>query len=267
MRSLRRLIAGWLPSRSLRRLIAARLPLWLLRRLIAPRKQRCDLLRREVAPAADRQLAQVDMHDADALERQGRVAKCFGHAADLAIETLGKGDPEHPRAKLHDLARPGRGVREPHTARHARHEFGRDRVIDGDDVFLLVMVLGPQHLVDDITIVREEDQAFRVLVEPTDRKHPFGMIHEIYDVAFDVALRGAGDADGLVERDVDRADLLACGADRVTIEAHVVPFGDLRAERGRDAVDGDAALGDEGVGLPPRACAALAQVFVESQTA
>ena len=77
--------------------------------------------------------------------------------------------------------------------------------IDRDDVLLLVVVLGAQHLVDDVAVVREQDQALGVLVEPADREDPLGMVDEVDDVALDVALGRARDADRLVERDVDRA--------------------------------------------------------------
>ena len=84
-------------------------------------------------------------------------------------------------------------------------ELGRDRAIDRDDVLLLVVVLGAQHLVDDVAVVGEQDQPLGVLVEPADREHALGVVDEVDDVAGDVALGRAGDADRLVERDVDRA--------------------------------------------------------------
>ena len=87
-----------------------------------------------------------------------------------------------------------------------------------DDVLLLVVVLGAQHLVDDVAVVGEQDQALGVLVEPADREDALGVVDEVDDVAVDVALGRAGDADRLVERDVDRARLLARGADAVAVE-------------------------------------------------
>src|SRR5215831_10464133 len=64
---------------------------WLSRRLRgARRQQRCDLLRREPAPAAERQLAQLDVHDPHALQRLDRVAERLAHAADLAVQALGQ---------------------------------------------------------------------------------------------------------------------------------------------------------------------------------
>ena len=105
---------------------------------------------------------------------------------------------------------------------------------------------------------------FGVLVEAADREHALGVVHEVDDVAGDVALGRAGDADGLVERDVDRLGLLARLADAIAVEAYVVAVVDLRAEDRGLAVDGDPTFLDEGVGLAARAGATLAQVLVES---
>ena len=73
------------------------------------------------------------------------------------------------------------------------------------DVLLLVAVLRAQHLVDDVAVVGEQDQALRILVEAADREDPLGVVDEVDDVAGDVPLGRAGDADRLVERDVDRS--------------------------------------------------------------
>ena len=48
----------------------------------------------------------------------------------------------------------------------------RDRAIHRDQVFLLVLVLGAQDLVDDVAVVGQEDQAFGVLVQASDGKDP-----------------------------------------------------------------------------------------------
>ena len=80
----------------------------------------------------------------------------------------------------------------------------RDRPIHRHHVFLLVLVLGAQDFVDDVAVVGEQDQAFGVLVQPADRKDSLAVADELDDVVLDVRLGGAGDPDGLVERDVDR---------------------------------------------------------------
>jgi hypothetical protein len=204
------------------------------------------------------------VHDAHALEHLDLVAERLAHATDLAVEPLRQNDPEHLGPDREDAARPGGRVGQAHAGAHGGDELGRDRAIDRDHVLLLVVVLGAQHLVDDVAVVGQQDQPLRVLVEPPDREDPLGVIDEVDDVAGDVALGGARDPDRLVERDVDRPRLLARAADALAVEAHVVAVLDLGPERGGHAVDGDAALGDEGVGFATRARPALAQVLVQT---
>ena len=88
-----------------------------------------------------------------------------------------------------------------------------------DDVFLLVLVLGTQDLVDDVAIVGQQDQPLRVLVEPPDREDTLPVPDEIDDVAADLTFRGAGYADRLVEREIDMA--LWC-PDQPAIDADLV---------------------------------------------
>ena len=167
---------------------------------------------------------------------------------------------EHLRAEHADLAPLRHALgREPHAGAHARREVGGERAVDRDDVFLLVVVLGAQDLVDDVAVVREQDQALGLLVEPADREDSLGVIDEVDDVALDVALGRAGDADRLVERDVDRPLILRALPTRSPSTLTSSPVGDLVPRPGRGAVDRDAALLDQRVGLAPRPLAALAR--------
>jgi len=47
-------------------------------------------------------------------------------------------------------------------------EVGRDGLVDGDLVLLLVGVAGPEDLVDAVAVVGEEDQPFALPVEAAD---------------------------------------------------------------------------------------------------
>src|SRR5262245_39335437 len=59
------------------------------------RQQRRDFLRAELAPAAERELAELDVHDAHAAERLDGEAERLAHAADLPVEALREDDREH----------------------------------------------------------------------------------------------------------------------------------------------------------------------------
>ena len=70
-----------------------------------------------------------------------------------------------------------------HARGHHREEVGGDFGLDRHEVFLLVPVLFAQHLVDDVAIVREQDEPLGILVEPADREDAFGVADEVHDVA------------------------------------------------------------------------------------
>src|SRR3546814_5163752 len=60
-----------------------------------------------------------------------------------------------------------------------------------------------QDLVDDVAVAGQQDQTTGILVEAADRENAFAMADKVDDVAGNVALGRAGDADRLVERDID----------------------------------------------------------------
>src|SRR4051812_45945078 len=113
---------------------------WLLRRAARRpttwprplRQQRLDLLRHQLAPPAERQLPEPDVHDPHALQCLDRVAERLAHAADLPVEALGQHDVEQLGAELRHAAWLRRGVREPDSGRHLLDELRRDRAVDRD---------------------------------------------------------------------------------------------------------------------------------------
>jgi hypothetical protein len=84
---------------------------------------------------------------------------------------------------------------------------------------------------------------------------------EIDDVIVDMTLGGTGDADGLIERNVD---LFLLGSDEFAVDADLVALGDSSAQYGRLTIAGDPARFDPLVRLSPRTDAGLADVLVES---
>ena len=104
---------------------------------------------------------------------------------------------------------------------------------------------------DGVTVAKE--------IELSDSLENMGaqMVREVAsktsDVAGDGTLRRAGDADRLVQRDVDGFALLACFADDVAVELDLVALVDLRSQCRRHAVDRDATFTDQLVGLAARA--------------
>src|SRR6187431_2812125 len=124
----------------------------------------------EVAPASGRQVAEPDVHDADADETLHAPAERGAHAADLAIDSLRQHDAEAIRTG----ARHGGRLRllgsDANAPTHHREEGVCDIGLDRHQVLLLVTALDAQDFVDDVAVVREEDESLGVLVETTDRK-------------------------------------------------------------------------------------------------
>jgi hypothetical protein len=206
----------------------------------------------------------MDVHDAHALQPSHRVIEVFAHAADLAIEPLGQHDAKRVAPDLRDLARIRHRAEDRHTRCHAVEEILRQRSIDRDDVFLFVLVLRAQHAVDDVAVVRQQDQPLGILVEAPDRKDALAMPDEVHDVVRHLAVRRAFDADRLVEGQVEALRLCE---ERLAVDEHLVVVIDLRAEHRHRAIDADPAGLDPLVGFASRADPGFAQVLVEPHLA
>src|SRR5690606_123231 len=129
------------------------------------------------------------------------------------------------------------------------------------------LVLGAQDGVDDVAVAGQQDQAPGILVQPPDREDPLLVADEIDDVARYRRLGGAGDADRLVQGDVDMPALALGGAahpQRLAVDPDLIVLADLGADARAHAVDRDPALADQPVGLAPRAETGVADVLVQS---
>jgi hypothetical protein len=166
------------------------------------------------------------MHDPNALQASYGVAEVPAHSPDLPIEALRQHDPEDILADRHYLASPCNGAENGDTARHSLDECPGDRTVHGDEILLLVTVLGTQDAVHDVAVVGEQDEAFGILVESADREYACLMAHEIDDILRHIPVRGAFDTGRFVECQVDPRRL--CQR-RSAVDPHVVTRADLRA--------------------------------------
>lgn len=189
------------------------------------------------------------------------VPEHLAHAPDLPVQSLRQNNAKHAIIHAADPAGLGALAENAHAAGHAREESFRHRLVDGHDVFFFVIVLGTQDHIHDVAVVRKQDQPLGVLVQPPDRENPLGMANEIDNVAIDVALGRAGNADGFIQADVD-VPLLR--ADHALVHADFIALVDLRAELGTLAVDGHPAAGDPGIGFAARADSGFTDVFIQS---
>lgn len=216
----------------------------------------------EVPPFADGNI-QADIHDTDALQLHDFIAEVFAHTADLSVESLGQDDVEYLRAELFDLAFVGHGPEYGDAVGHALDKLWVDGPVDCHHVFLFVVVFCAQDFVDDVPITGQENQSLAVFVESADGENPLGVLDVVDDVvAFGLDVRGADDANGLVECDIDV--LLGWLGNQSAVDADFVARLDFGAHFGYLAVDGHAAFLDELVGSPSGTKADLTQVFIDS---
>src|SRR5690606_4419176 len=92
------------------------------------------------------------------------------------------------------------------------------------------------------------------------RKDPLAIIDEVGDVAGNLAVGRADDADRLVERDID---VLLLATHRLAVDTDDIALPDLNAQRRNLTVDGHPPGFDPGIGLTPRAQARLRNVLVQ----
>ncbi len=60
-----------------------------------------------------------------------------------------------------------------------------------------------ENLVDDVAVVRQQDEAGRILVQPPDRKNPLRMADLRNDIARDMRFARGRDADRLMILDIE----------------------------------------------------------------
>lgn len=200
------------------------------------------------------------MDDSDPLQPLRPVAERRAHASDLAIQPLSEDDAKCFPVDARYLAGLGHLAHDFDAARqHAERQIG-DGAIDRDDVFLFVIILRPQDLIHDVAVIGEQNQAFGVLVESADGKNPLAMIDELEDVALDVRFGRRGNADWLIEGNIDPFFL---GPHKRAIDAHFIPIGHLCTENGAAAVARDPSGFDPFVGFAPRTDTRFADELIE----
>lgn len=217
--------------------------------------------RGEFAVFAEGQLAEVDIHDADPVQLGDLVVQELAHPSDLPVEALGEDDPECVGPEGFDFTFFRHGTQDGESVAHALDELRGDGRLDGDDILLVVLIAGAKDLVDDVPVIRQEDEALGGLVQSADRKEALLVTDEGDDVFRLFRVCGTDDADWLVEGDIQ--GLRFC-LERFAIDADDIAGIDPVAGAGGLVVDGHPAGVDQPISFPTRADAGLADVFVEA---
>ena len=199
--------------------------------------------------------------DSYSLERRNGISQHFTHPSDLPIESLRQCDRETAICLFLDFAGNGHwAVGELHARLHTTQEFVRDVRRDGDDVFFLVSSGGSQEAVGQVSVVREQKKTGGHLVEPAYRIDSFGESHKINDIIRVALLRGGGDIERLVQKNVY---LLLFKSDGFAVHSDDLAGMNAVADLRDFPVDCNLSKLDIFVGFAPRAEAAGTQVAVE----
>ena len=164
------------------------------------------------------------------------------------------------RCKL-DLAGESHGIEDRKSALHLFFEFVIYGLIYRYDIFFIVAAFGAKEPVNDIAVVRKEDQACRVLIETPDREDPFRIADVIDDVVFIPFICRAGDPQRLMESQID---MVVGRKDDLAVDTDDLPGEYLRAGDCGDAVDRDGARFDIFVGFPSGTETAGTDVLIDA---
>ena len=187
------------------------------------------------------------MHDADAFQGFYLIPEDFAHPSYLSVESLFQDDAKSPGAFLPYEAGFRSFAEDIHTISHCADHVVGEFLIHRDNVFFFVVVSCPEDLIDDIPVIGEQDQSFRILVEPADREDAFGMIDESDDIGAVGCIRGGCDAGGFVQCDVDG---FLGTLYFFTIDGHPVAGINPCCQQYEFIVDGDTSLFDQFFSFP-----------------
>ena len=202
------------------------------------------------------------MHDPDTVERTHSVPEDMAHAPDLSIPTLRQDDAEPCGAQSLNLT----GLRPTAQNHDSPGHPIEERLIEGSIhrhfIFPFMTKLRPKNLVDDIPVVRQENEPRRVFVETADREDAFRVADRGNNVARHVGFARRRHPDRFVVLDVYR---LVSPQDDLAIAGDHIASYHLITQLGDESVDCDATGLDQSVRFPTRADPMLRKEFIDAE--
>ncbi len=234
---------------------------------LARRHELLDVALVEAPEGPARELLEPEVPDPDPLEADQLVAEAGEEALDLVVPALEEGDLElaHLAADLvrSDVRGRGLALGHPDALTDRLHGLALDSAADLHDVGLGDLVARMGHALGEVAVVRDQDQALAVLLEPPGRVETEGHVAEVIDDlgASHVGRRRADHAGGLVEGEGH----LGLELEPAVLEAHVVALGvhEVPHLPHHLAADGHVAVGDQALALEPPADARLGEELVK----
>src|SRR5690606_41834504 len=110
-------------------------------------------------PLPQRQVAELDLADAHALEAHHVQPNLFAHAADLALAALAQHEAQLVVVDPFDLGRPQRAVVQPQAVVEQVQTVLGQRAFDADEVFLVELRIRPDELAGNAAVLGQHQQA------------------------------------------------------------------------------------------------------------
>ena len=203
------------------------------------------------------------MHDPNTMQCEHPIPQDLAHAPDLSIAPLGEDNAEQGWTESFNPARFARTVENDDPLSHTVNERVIEWMIDGHLVFPLMPMFSSQNLVHDVPVVREQDEARRVLIESADRKDPLRMTDLRNDITRHMRLTGRRHTHWLVILDIERG---CSPGNHLSVSRDDVVRTDLISQAGRPLIDGHATGFDQTIGLPSGTDAVLCEKFIDAKS-
>ncbi|MNP59355.1 hypothetical protein D3C76_1543450 [compost metagenome] len=121
-------------------------------------------------PHSSFQAVQCNIHNPGPLQAEHSLSQLFTHPADLQIKSLGEYNAKLLLCYRVSNTRLGDSPQYGNTGGHRFQEGYGHRLIYCYPVFLLMLIFRTHHGVNDISVVSEQDQTLRMLIQPSYSK-------------------------------------------------------------------------------------------------
>ena len=196
------------------------------------------------------------------MQHEHPISQNLAHTPDLSIASFGEDDAKPCGTESFNPAGLGRAVENGDSLSHAVNERLIEWMVDRHLIFPLMPVLSSQNLVHDVPVVREQNEAGRVLVESAYRKDPFRMADLRDDVPWHMRLTGRRHPHRLVILDIERG---RSPGNHLSISRNDVVRADLISQTSHPLIDGHATGLDQAVSLSPRTDAMVCKKLIDAK--
>src|SRR6188472_109618 len=106
------------------------------------------------------------------MQRYHPITERLTHTSNLAIPSLREDDAKSSPAESSHGAGTSESTEHHHPFRHPPEKRLVEFAVHLHPVFPFMPMLHPEDVVDDIPVIRQQDQAGRIFIEAPDRKDP-----------------------------------------------------------------------------------------------